>query len=145
MLCCLFYRGFFFLQRSSFSGAVLPSLFSTTSHKSVGSLYFILAFWRGLVGSTFSLVIRLELSSPGTFFGSGQIYNSVITLHALIIIFFMVIPAIVGGFGNWLLPLILGAPDMSLPRLNAMRFWLLLPSLILVLTSFIIDCGRGTS
>jgi len=97
------------------------------------------------VGTSFSLIIRLELSKPGRFFGSGQLYNRVITAHALVIIFFIVIPAIVGGFGNWLLPLILGASDMALPRLNAISFWLLLPALVLVVTSFVVDSGTGTS
>jgi cytochrome c oxidase subunit 1 len=63
-------------------------------------MYLFFSFWGGLLGTGFSLIIRLELSSPGSFFGSGQLYNSVITLHALIIIFFIVMPALVGGFGN---------------------------------------------
>lgn len=97
------------------------------------------------MGTGFSLIIRLELSKPGGFFGSGQAYNTVITAQGIIIIFFMVMPAIVGGFGNWLLPLFLGAPDISLPRLNAMSFWLLPVALLFVLGSCISDGGRGTS
>ena len=72
-----------------------------------------------MVGTSLSVLIRIELSSPGGFFIDGQIYNSILTLHALVMIFFIVMPALVGGFGNWILPLILGAPDISLPRINA--------------------------
>lgn len=85
-------------------------------------MYFYFSLWRGLVGTGFSLLIRLELSKPGGFFGAGALYNTVITVHALVMIFFIVMPAMVGGFGNWMLPLILAAPDISLPRLNAMSF-----------------------
>lgn len=97
------------------------------------------------MGTGFSLIIRLELSKPGGLFCSGALYNTVITAHALVIIFFIVMPAIVGGFGNWLLPLILGAPDISLPRLNAMSFWLLPVALIIILISCFLDGGAGTS
>jgi cytochrome c oxidase subunit 1 len=75
-----------------------------------------------LLGTSLSLIIRLELSFPGNFLLSGQFYNSIITLHALLMIFFIVIPALVGGFGNWMFPLMLAASDISLPRLNALSF-----------------------
>jgi len=73
----------------------------STNHKDIGSLYFILGFWSGIVGTSLSMIIRVRLFKPMDFFIDGQFYNSVITLHALIIIFFMVIPRIIGGFGNW--------------------------------------------
>jgi cytochrome c oxidase subunit 1 len=59
-----------------------------------------LGFWSGLVGTSLSIIIRFELMKPGLLMGSGQLYNSVITAHALMIIFFIVIPTIIGGFGN---------------------------------------------
>lgn len=87
----------------------------------------------------------MELSKPGFFIDNGQLYNSLITSHALLIIFFMVMPTIIGGFGNWILPLILGCPDMSFPRLNNLSFWFLPTSLFLVLDSCFVDIGGGTS
>lgn len=80
--------------------------------------------------------------SPGGLL-RGDLYNARITLHGLLMIFFFVIPALIGGFGNWMLPLSLGSPDISLPRLNALSFWMLLTSLILMVLSFFIDSGPG--
>ena len=86
---------------------------NSTNAKEIGTLYLIFAVFAGMIGTAFSVLIRLELSSPGVQFLSGdhQLFNVIISAHAFIMIFFMVMPGLVGGFGNYFLPVHMGAAD----------------------------------
>jgi len=114
------------------------------NHRDIAAIYFYFGIWRAAVGTGLRVIVRLELRSPGGFLGNDQLYNSIVTAHALVIIFFFIIPITLGGFGNWLVPIMLRRKDIAYPRLNNFRFWLLPPALSALVIRRLSGVGAGT-
>src|SRR5690348_3884781 len=113
----------------------------TTNHKDIGTLYLLLSLTMFMIGGFMAMLIRAELMQPGAQLFSTNFYNEMITLHGLIMIFGAIMPAFV-GLANWMIPLMIGAPDMALPRLNNWSFWIL-PFAFFILLSTLFISGGG--
>tara|TARA_A100001388_G_scaffold193976_1_gene146230 strand:- start:1668 stop:3251 length:1584 start_codon:yes stop_codon:yes gene_type:complete len=112
----------------------------TTNHKDIGTLYLWFSFAMFLIGGAMAMVIRAELFQPGMQIVEPEFYNQMLTLHGLIMVFGAVMPAFV-GLANWLIPMMVGAPDMALPRLNNLSFWLLPFAFGILLSSLFMEGG----
>jgi cytochrome c oxidase subunit 1 len=109
-------------------------------------MYLVFALVGGVAGGLLSMAIRAELMQPGLqIFSNPDKYDVVVAAHGLIMIFFTVMPAMMGGFGNWMVPLMIGAPDMAFPRMNNISFWLLPASFALLVTSMFMPGAPGST
>ncbi len=112
----------------------------TTNHKDIGTLYLWFSFAMFVIGGLFAMVIRLELFQPGLQFVEPEFFNQMTTLHGLVMVFGAVMPATV-GLANWMIPIMIGAPDMALPRMNNWSFWILPFAFTLLLSSLFMEGG----
>src|SRR5512139_3667880 len=104
----------------------LRSWLTTLDHKRIGVMFLVGTTISLILGGIFALLIRIELLTPGPTIMDAMTYNRMFTLHGVIMIFLFMIPAIPSGFGNFLLPLMLGAKDVAFPKLNLLSFYLYL-------------------
>lgn len=118
----------------------------STNAKDIAILYFMLSLFSGVAGTAMSVIMRMELAAPGAQFlhGNNQIFNVLTLGHAVLMVFFLVMPGMMGGFGNYMLPLLIGSLDVSFPRINAIGFWLLPMAMVCLVTSTLIEAGAGT-
>ena len=112
----------------------------STNHKDIGTLYLVFALLMFFIGGSFAMVIRAELFKPGLQLVQPYFFNQMTTLHALVMIFGAIMPAFV-GLGNWMIPLMVGAPDMALPRMNNLSFWILPFAFTLLLSTLFLPGG----
>ncbi|WP_281983243.1 cytochrome c oxidase subunit I [Thalassorhabdomicrobium marinisediminis] len=134
--------------------------FMSTNHKDIGILYLFVSGFVGFLSVLFTVYMRMELMNPGVQYmclegarlfpaalnectPNGHLWNVMITYHGVLMMFFVVIPALFGGFGNYLMPLQIGAPDMAFPRLNNLSFWLFCTGVALGISSLLAPGGNG--
>jgi len=116
----------------------------TTNHKEIGTLYLVFSLLMFIVGGAMAMIIRAELFVPGLQLVNPEFFNQMTTMHALVMIFGAVMPAFV-GLANWMVPLMIGAPDMALPRMNNWSFWILPFAFVLLLMTLFLPSGGPAS
>jgi len=116
----------------------------TTNHKDIGTLYLLFSLIMFLIGGAMALIIRAELFQPGLQLVNPEFFNQMTTMHALVMIFGAVMPAFV-GLANWMIPMMIGAPDMALPRMNNWSFWILPFAFTMLLSTLFMPSGGPAS
>jgi hypothetical protein len=112
----------------------------TTNHKDIGTMYLWFSFAMFLLGGFFAMVIRAELFQPGMQLVEPAFFNQMTTLHGLVMVFGAIMPSFV-GLANWLIPMMIGAPDMALPRMNNWSFWILPPAFLMLASTLFMEGG----
>ena len=119
------------------------SWFLTTDHKRIGILYLISISFFFLIAGTIALLMRFELLTPASDFVSPHTYNVLFTLHGSLMVFFFIVPGLAASFGNFLIPLMIGAPDVSFPKLNLASYWIYLLGTIIMLFALLQPADTG--
>ena len=119
----------------------LVSWLTTTNHKRIGILYFFTSFAFFTAGGVLALVMRTQLAEPNGSVVGPATFNQLFTMHGVTMIFLFVTPMLSGGFGNYFVPLLIGARDMAFPRMNALSYWIYLSAGLFVYTGFMIGEG----
>ena len=124
------------------TGSKAWTLLTTTDHKQLGIMYMIMAFSFFFLGGFMALLLRAELFSPGLQFLSNEQFNQLFTMHGTVMLLLFATP-VVWAFGNYVLPLQIGAPDVAFPRLNAFGFWITLTGGVVMLLGFVTPGGAA--
>ena len=128
--------------RSDWRRGRLTSWLTTVDHKRIGILYIGTALGFFAAGGLLALLIRTQLATPDESIVTRGSYNQVVTIHGTTMIFLVIVP-ILAGFGNFLVPLMIGARDMAFPRLNALSYWLYLLGGVILYLSFLAKGGAA--
>ncbi|MDH7604656.1 MAG: cytochrome c oxidase subunit I [Melioribacter sp.] len=132
-------KNFYEVSTNKYTGIL--SWLLTTDHKRIGLMYLVSIMFFFLVGVILGVLMRLELLTPGRTIMSAQEYNSLFTLHGVIMIFLFIIPGIPAAFGNFFLPIQIGARDVAFPRLNLLSYYFYVAGAILALISLFLPGG----
>ena len=126
-------------------GGFLSKYVFSFDHKVIGIQYIVTGLLMAIVGGFLAVLIRLQLAWPEQALIMPETYLSLVTIHGTIMVFFVVSLALVSGFGNFLIPLLIGARDMAYPFLNMLSYWIMVPACLLILGSFLCEGGAAAS